>query len=202
MVIKKRFTLEKAVPWLLIIGGIIGLICSFVLTYDQIKIWQDPNYHPACSLNPVISCGDVINSKQGDILGIPGPFFGLAVFPVVITLGVVILSGTKLKRWIWQGVELGMLGGFVWALVLFFVSVYRVHALCPFCLAVDVVIYMQVWYITLYSIEIGALPLPKGMATKISTFARKHHIDIIVLWFLLVIVFILQHFWYYYGQYL
>jgi uncharacterized membrane protein len=199
---KKSITLAQALPWILIIGGVIGLICSFVLTYDQIRIWQDPSYHPACNLNPVVSCGSVINSKQGDIFGIPGPFFGLAVFPVLVTLGVIVASGTKLKRWIWQGLQLGVIGGLLWALLLFYLSIYRVHALCPFCLTVDAVIYILVWYVTLYNIEAKNIPIPKGWAERAATFARKHHLDIIVFWFLLVIAFILKHFWYYYGQHL
>lgn len=197
---KKSITLAQVIPWMLIIVGIIGLVCAFVLTYDQIRIWEDPGYQPACNLNPIVSCGSVINSKQGDIFGIPAPFFGLAMFPVLITIGVVVLSGAKLKRWIWQGLEVAMAGGLVWAIALFLISLYRVHALCPFCLTTDTVIYILFWYLTLYNIETKAIPIPKGSVEQAAIFARKHHLDIIVLWFLLVIIFTLKHFWYYYGH--
>jgi uncharacterized membrane protein len=198
---KKTITLEQVIPWMLIIGGIIGLICSFVLVYDQIRIWENPLYHPACNLNPIVSCGSVINSKQGDVFGIPAPFFGLVVFSVLTTMGVIVQSGVKLKRWLWIGLELGTLGGFLSGLLLFFISIYRVHALCPFCLTVDVVVYTLFWYMTLYCIDTKVISVPKGWERAVA-FARKRHLDILVLWFLIVALYTLQHFWYYYGHYL
>lgn len=188
----------KALPWILVIAGIVGLICSIVLTHDQIKIWQNPSYQPSCSLNPVVSCGSVINSKQGHLLDIPAPFFGLLVFPVLITIGAVLLAGAQLKRWFWLSLEAGAIGGFLFAIWLFILSVYRVHALCPFCLITDVAIYTSVWYITLYSIEQGFIRLPK----RVSSFIGRHHLDLLIAWLLIVFVFIMHHFWYYYGKHL
>jgi len=195
---RPKLTLGKALPFILIIGGIIGIICSLILTYDQIKIWENPNYQPACSLNPVVSCGSVINSKQGDIFGIPSPFFGLLAFPVLITVGVAMLAGARFKRWFWRGLELGAAGGVIWALWLFFVSLYRVHALCPFCLTVDVVVYTLFWYLSLYALQEGHVRLPRRL-TGAGTFVRRHHLDILVLWLALIAAFTLKHFWYYYG---
>lgn len=197
----KTLTLERVLPWILIAAGTIGIVCALVLTYDQIRIWQNPNYHPACSLNPVVSCGSVINSKQGDIFGIPGPFFGLITFPVLVTVGTAMLAGAKFKRWFWLGLEAGAIGGVAYALWLFFLSVYKVHALCPFCLTVDVMVYTTSWYITLYELEKGFVKLP-GQLQGAGKFARRHHLDILALWFIAVFVFILHHFWYYYGKHL
>lgn len=194
----KSLTLKRALPWILIIGGIVGILCSLILTYDQIKIWEDPGYQPACSLNPVVSCGSVINSKQGDILGIPSPFFGLLAFPVLVTVGAAMLAGATFKRWFWRGLALGAAGGVLWALWLFFISLYRVHALCPFCLTVDVVVYIMFWYLSLYVIQEGYVRLPRRLASA-SAFVRRHHLDILVLWLALIAAFVLKHFWYYYG---
>ena len=190
----------KVLPWILTIGGILGIIFSLLLTYDQIKIWQNPNYIPSCSLNPVISCGSVINSGQGDILGIPGPFFGLISFGVLTTVGVALLAGAKFKRWFWIGLEAGVLGGLGFALWLFFVSMYRVHALCPYCLSVDVVVYTTAWYVTLYNIQAGNIKLGKKLK-PITDFFVRHHLDILILWVIVVAALILNHFWYYYGKY-
>ncbi len=192
--------LENRLPWLLIVGGIIGIVCSLFLVHDQIQIWLNPHYVPSCSLNPVVNCGAVIGSKQGEVFGIPAPFLGLLVFPVLVTTGAAMLAGAKLKRWFWQWIELGMLGGVVFALWLFWLSLYRVHALCPFCMTVDVVVYTLAWYVTLYNLEHGYAILPKRLDSA-GQFARKHHLDILLLWFVLLLVFILHHFWYYYGQY-
>ena len=197
---QQKWTLARFLPYILIIGGIIGIICSFILIYDQVKIWENPHYVPACSLNPVVSCGSVINSKQGEILGIPGPFFGLVSFAVVTTVGLALLAGAQLKRWFWIGLELGVVGGIGYALWLFSLSMYRVHALCPFCLAVDVVVYTTFWYVTLYNIDQNHIRLPKGRLTTSYAWIRRHHLDILMLWFVIVAAWILKHFWYYYGH--
>lgn len=201
MMAEKKSNFAKILPWILVVGGIIGIICSLVLTYDQIKIWQNPSYQPACSLNPVVSCGSVIDSKQGDILSIPAPFFGLLVFPALLVVGVAIWAGVQFKRWFWLALETGALGGFAFALWLFLISVYRVRALCPFCLITDVVVYTTTWYVTLATIEQGFMRLPKQLE-PVGQFMRRHHVDLLFLWFLIVLAFTLHHFWYYYGKHL
>lgn len=198
-VAKPRFA--TALPYVLIIGGAIGILCSFILVHDQIKIWENPNYSPACSLNPTVSCGTVIHSQQGDIFGIPAPFFGLLTFPVFVTVGVMLLAGAQLRRWFWQLFEVGAVASVVFALWLFYLSMYRIHALCPFCLTVDVAVYTLAWYITLYTVGAGHVTLPDG-AKRIVSFALRHHAEILCTWLLLLIALILQHFWYYYGQFL
>lgn len=197
----KNWKVERVLPWLLVVGGVLGIAASLFLTYDQIKIWENPHYTPACDLNPIVSCGTVINSKQGDIFGIPGPFFGLLAFPVLTTFGVILLSGVKLKRWLWLGLEAGGVGGVLFALWLFWVSLFRVHALCPFCLSVDVIVYTLFWYITQYNLKVGNIILP-GKLTGAGDFVRKHHLDLLILWFLILFAFTLNHFWYYYGQHI
>ena len=198
---EKPSRLKKVLPYILMIGGIIGIICSLILLYDQIRIWENPGYIPACSLNPVVSCGSVINSKQGELFNIPGPTWGLIAFPVLVTVGAAMVAGATFKRWFWIGLELGAAGGVGFALWLFYLSVYKVHALCPYCLAVDVVVYTLFWYLTLYNIEQGNIKLPRGRWQTVGNFLRRHHLDILVLWFLIIIGFILKHFWYYYGRY-
>ena len=198
----KKISLDRALPYILVIGGILGLFSSFILMYDQIKVWENPHYVPACSLNPVVSCGTVINSKQGEIFGIPGPFFGLAAFAALATIGMVLFAGAKLKRWFWLGLQAGVIAGVAYALWLFLLSMYRVHALCPFCLSVDVVVYTIFWYVTLYNIDHKHLSLPKGASQSVYGWVRRHHLDILIFWFLIVAFWILKHFWYYYGQHL
>lgn len=194
-------TFAKVLPWLLIIGGIIGIICSLVLVYDQIRVWENPSYVPTCNLNPVISCGSVINSKQGDIFGIPAPFFGLLAFPALATVGAAILAGARFKRWFWIGLQAGAIGGVIFALWLFALSLYKVHALCPFCLTVDVVVYTLFWYITLHNLQTGVFTVRRSWQ-KVVDFIVRHHLDILLLWFVAVALFALKHFWYYYGKHL
>lgn len=196
----QRPSFVRTLPWVLIVAGTIGLICSLVLVHDQIEIWRNPSYQPSCSLNPVISCGSVINSNQGHLFGVPAPFFGLMSFPASITVGLVLLAGAQSKRWFWVVMELGAVGGFLFAAWLFLLSVYRVHALCPFCLVTDATVFTIGWYVTLYNLEQNVIPLSQ-QAKKVGHFIRRHHIDLLVTWFLLTAIFIVHHFWYYYGRF-
>lgn len=197
----KNVTLSKAVPYILIIGGVIGLICSFIITQDKLKLAENPHFIPSCNLNPIISCGSVMSSKQGSLFGFPNPWIGLAAFAVLVTIGVGIFAGAKFKRWFWLGLEAGIVLGLLFAYWLLFESIYRIKALCPYCLTVDVVVITTFWYISLYNIQEGYIKLP-GRLIGLGDFARKHHLDILLFWFIILIAIILQHFWYYYGKFI
>jgi uncharacterized membrane protein len=199
---KKSITLEQAIPWMLIVVGAIGDVCSFIISLDKIKLLENPAFKPSCDLNPIVSCGSVMSSHQGSLFGFPNPWIGLAGFSVLVTLGVGILAGGKFKRWLWQGLEIGLVLGVIFAFWLLFESVYRIHALCPYCLTVDVVLITLFWYNTLYSIEKKYIVIKNKSLLTVTQFARKHHLDILVLIFLVLIGIVLKHFWYYYGHYL
>jgi hypothetical protein len=142
-----------------------------------------------------------MQSKQAHIFGFPNPWIGLAAFAVLVTVGMSILAGAKFKRWFWLGLETGIILGLALAYWLLFESVYRIRALCPYCLTVDVVVVTLFWYVSLYNLQAGHLKLP-GRLVGLGDFARKHHLDILLLWFIVLIAFILKHFWYYYGRHL
>ena len=194
----KKLTLQKFLPWLLLIGGIIGLICSFVIMFEKLELLQNPAYSPACDLNPIVSCGSVMASDQSHAFGFPNPIIGLVAFPVLITLGVVLLSGSTLKRWVWWGLEAGTIFGLLFIHWLFYQSVYNINALCPYCIIVWIVTITTFWYVTLYNLQLSFSKLSsKGQA--VARFLRAHHLDILAFWFLLIGFFIIKHFWYYFG---
>src|SRR5882724_3813824 len=103
--------LARFIPWLLVVGGFIGLFCSFVISYDEWRLSINHSFVPSCNLNPIISCGSVMQSKQAHIFGFPNPFIGLMAFPVLITMGMAALAGAKFKRWFWLGLETGTVLG-------------------------------------------------------------------------------------------
>jgi uncharacterized membrane protein len=196
---KHKWNLEKNYPWLLVIGGLLGLASSLVLTFDKIKIAQNPNYIPNCNFNPVISCGSVIKTWQASALGFPNSFMGITGFAVVLTIGMVLLAGLdakSLKRWFWWGLNLGAFLGLLLVHWLMFQTTYRINALCPFCIVVWTVTIPIFWYTTLYSLRQGFIPTPARLK-KFVAFLQHHHADILVLWFVIIIGLILNHFWYY-----
>lgn len=194
--------LAKYLPYLLITVGVIGFICAFAIMFDDVRLLKNPNYVPSCNLNPIISCGSVMQSLQAHAFGFPNPFIGLGAFPVLITIGVALTAGATFKRWFWLGLEAGTIFGVVFVHWLAFQSVYRIHALCPWCMGVWAVTITAFWYVTLYNLETGAISLKHGWLTSCAHFVRRHHLDILILWFLIIAGLILKHFWYYYGHYL
>ncbi len=197
---KVKRNLARNLPYILIVCGLIMLIASLALSIDNDKILANPSYVPSCNLNPVVSCGSVLQAKQGKTFGFPNPFIGLVASGVVITTGVSMLAGAKFKKWYYQGLEIGSLLGIAYISWLFYQSLYRLHDLCPYCLSVWVATITTFWYVSLYNIDQENIKLPKKLI-KPYTWVRKHHLDLLILIFLIIAGVILNHFWYYYGKY-
>jgi uncharacterized membrane protein len=195
----KNLTVKKALPWILLIGGIIGYLCAFIIMFDKVQLADNPNFKPNCNLNPIISCGNVMQSDQATAFGFPNPFLGLGGFAIVATVGAAMLAGGKFKRWFWLSVNAGMLFAVGFVHWLFFESVYRIQALCPYCMVVWIISITGFWYVTLYNIDEKNIRLPQKLK-KPYAWVRRHHLDILVLWFLIIAALILKHFWYYYGR--
>lgn len=197
----RHITLAKALPWLLIVCGTIGVIAAAIITIEKIHLLTDPSFVPSCDLNPVISCGSVMASDQSNAFGFPNPLIGLVGFPVLITTGVMLLMGAKPKRWYMIALQIGTIFGIGFVHWLFFQSTYRIGALCPYCIAVWIATITAFWYVLLYNIETGTIAL-RGRAAQAAAFARKHHLDILLFWLLVIFVLIMKRFWYYYGPFL
>jgi uncharacterized membrane protein len=199
---RPSLTLQKTLPYILLVGGIIGYICAFIIMLDKVRILNNPHYIPSCDLNPIISCGSVMQSKQANVFGFPNPFIGLGSYPAIAVIGAAMLAGAKFKRWFWLGLEAGLGLSLAFAYWLLFESIYRIHALCPYCLGVDVIEITVAWYVSLYILDNRYIRLPKGASRKAYAWIRRHHLDILITWFLVIIALILNHFWYYYGKHL
>lgn len=195
---KRETNLARTLPWILIICGVIGLLCSFTLTVEKMDVLRNPNYHPICDLNPILSCGSVMSSKQAEAFGFDNTFMGLAAFAVLVTVGACLLAGAQLKRWFWQGLQAGATAGLLFVHWLIFNSLYRIHSLCPFCMVVWVVTITTFIYVTLYNIQHRHIKIKEKLMPAYE-FARHHHIDILLFWLLLIAALILKQFWYYYG---
>ncbi len=196
----KTATLEKVLPYILIFGGSLGLISALVIMLEKLALLKDAAYTPACDLNPVVSCGSVMASDQSNAFGFPNPIIGLFAFGVIITVGMALLAGARFKRWFWVGLQLGALFGIGFVHWLFFQSVYRINALCPYCMVVWVVTITVFWYVLLYNLQTKNIVIPGKTGSRLTSFFRAHHLDILVLWFVIITAFILNHFWYYFGR--
>ena len=185
-------------PWTLLIGGLIALLASLTLTIEIFDRLKNPSYVPVCNLNPILSCTSVADSKQSHAFGFPNYFIGIAGFAAVSTVGTALLAGAKFKRWFWRLVEAGLLFAFGFISWLQFETLYRIGALCIFCMVVWAMTGPIFWYTTLYNLRAGNIKTPKKLQRAVN-FAQRHHADILLLWFLLIIGLILKRFWYYWS---
>lgn len=192
MVQKLESKLDKVFPWILIVGGALGLFASFTLTLEKIALLKNPAHQLSCSLNPILSCGPIINSDQASAFGFPNPFIGIAAFSVLITIGVAILAGAKFKRWFWQGLQVGTTLGMVFVLWLIGQSLYVIGSLCLYCMLAWVVVSALFLYTSLYNYRHKNLHVKQG--NKLFEFVQKHHLDLLIGWYLLVIALIVIRF--------
>lgn len=197
----KASRLPKTLPYILIVCGAISLICAFIIMLDKLSLLSNPSFRPSCDLNPVLSCGSVMSSKQGSVAGFPNPIFGLAGFPILITIGMCQLAGATFKRWFWRALNIGLLLAVIACMWLFVQSVYYIHALCLYCMTVWVMTITSFWYVTLYNLEARNISLPSRF-DKFVAVVRRHHLDILIAWLVIIAALILHHFWYYYGKFL
>jgi uncharacterized membrane protein len=194
----KPITLDKTYPYILVVGGVIGLLSAVMLTLDKLKLSANPDISLGCDLNPVVSCGSVIMTDQASVFGFPNPFIGIAAFAVVITIGMAIFAGATFKKWFWRGLLIGSALGVVFVHWLIYQTLYSIGALCPYCMVVWSVTMPIFWYTLLYSIQHEFITIPKKYQ-KVTSIMRKYHGDILLAWYIVVIFLILNRFWYYWS---
>ncbi|MDQ8706523.1 vitamin K epoxide reductase family protein [Streptomyces sp. LHD-70] len=187
---------QRLVAWVLTVGGAIGFLAAFALTVEKVALLKDPSYSPSCSINPVLSCGSVMSTPQAEVFGFPNPLLGIAGFAVVTTVGVVLLTGAVLPRRLWWGLQAGVVFGVVFIHWLIFQSLYRIDALCPYCMVVWSVMIPVFWYTTLHALARGHLPVPERVRRAVGVVAGYHGV-VLTCWYLLIAVLILQRFWLY-----
>ena len=195
-----RSTIEtsRAFALLLTLAGALGLAASITLTLEKIRLLEDPAYTPSCNLNPIISCGSVMRTAQAQAFGFPNSLIGVAGFAVVVTIGVAALSGARYQRWFWLGLQAGVVFGIGFIHWLIFQTLYRIGAVCPYCIAVWTAMIPLFWYTTLHNLRRGVIPLPAGARSGVAAVARYHWV-VPALWYLVIVLMILNRFWYYWS---
>lgn len=136
----------------LVFSGVVGFVASFVLTVEKFTILRDPTYVPGCTLNATFSCTSVMASWQAGLFGFPNPLIGVAAFPILSALGVLVLSGGRISRVVWWCLQLGSLAGVVFAHWLIVQSVFVIGALCLYCMAAWAAVVPLFCYVTLTTI--------------------------------------------------
>lgn len=154
--------LTRANPfaWFLVVTGLIGWLASATLVLERLHLYTDPDAKISCDVNSWISCGDVMKTSQAAIFGFPNPFIGIVAFAVIITTGVTLLAGAKLKRWYWLGLQVGVSLGFVLVCWFFTQAVFVLAILCPYCMIVWAAMIPLFIWLTIRNLTHGVIPAP------------------------------------------
>ena len=186
-----RWVGTPSAVWVLI-AGVAGLVAAVTLTVEKILLLQDPNYVPSCSINPVLSCGSVMITPQASEFGFPNSLIGIVGFTVVVVTGVLVLAKVALPQWYWYGLAAGTLLGTVFVHWLIFQSLYRIGALCPYC--------MVVWTVTIpLLVVVTSIALRPLAGNGFARFLYQWRWSLVALWFTAVILMILERFWNYWS---
>ena len=176
----------------IVIAGAVGLAASFALTVEKIELLINPKYVPSCNFNPVLSCGSIMVTRQASAFGFPNPLIGIMSFTLVVVTGVLVWSKVRIPQWYWVGLLIGTTLGAVFVHWLIFQSLYRIGALCPYC--------MVVWAMTItLLVVVASIALRPLAGNPVLRVLHQWRWSIAALWFAAVILAILARFWEYWS---
>ncbi|MEV0785239.1 vitamin K epoxide reductase family protein [Streptomyces sp. NPDC050423] len=182
---------SRAFALLLVITGAAGLLAAWVITIDKLKLAENPNFVPGCSLNPVVACGNIMKSDQAAAFGFPNPMLGLATYPVIIGIGLALLAGARLRNWYWLGMNAGTLFGVGFCTWLQYQSLYNINSLCLWCCLAWVATILMFCYVTTHNIRHRIIPAPNWLRNGLTEF----HWVPPVLWVGIIGMLILTRWW-------
>mgnify|MGYP000952337714 FL=1 len=181
---------QKIAEISLLTGAGVGLLASFILSIETLVLAKTPNTVLGCDLNAVISCSSVAQHWSASLLGFPNSFIGVMTLPVMVTIAVALLAGTKFPRWFMFAAQIGVSVGFIFALWMFYMSFVEIGVLCPWCLTLDVGMLLIFGGMTRYNILTGVIT-----GKKVKKFVQNDY-DIVLLMIIitLAVVMILAKF--------
>lgn len=172
----------------MLIGAILSLIASFVLSAEAVELAGNPGAELSCSVNAVLNCATVALHPTATMFGFPNSFLGMIAEPIVITVAIAGLAGVKFPRRFMYAAQIGYTLGLIFALYLFYVSFFIIQALCPWCLLVTATT-IFVWFaITRYNIREENLYLSKSWSKKATQFIERDYDKLAMFSILLIIV--------------
>jgi uncharacterized membrane protein len=137
----------------------------------------------------------VTATAQASVLGFPNSLIGIAAFTVITVTGVLAVAKVVLPRWYWVGAAAGTLLGAAFVHWLIYQSLYRIGALCPYC--------MVVWVLTISLLvvvaSIALQPVNDSQGHAATRAVYQWRWSLAALWFTAMFLLILTRFWNYWS---
>lgn len=148
---------QNLAAFIMLLGSGLGLLASFVLSIEALELAKNSHAVLSCDFSSALSCSAVANHWSAAILGFPNSFIGVMTLPVMVTIAVALLAGTKFPRWFMFAAQIGVSVGFIFALWMFYMSFVEIGVLCPWCLTLDVGMLLIFGGMTRYNILTGVI---------------------------------------------
>ena len=166
---------QNLAAFVMLVGSGLGLLASFVLSIESLELAKNSHAVLSCDFSSALSCSAVANHWSAAILGFPNSFIGVMTLPVMVTIAVALLAGTKFPRWFMFAAQIGVSIGFIFALWMFYMSFVEIGMLCPWCLTLDVGMLLIFGGMTRYNILTGVIT-----GKKVKKFVQNDY-DIVLL---------------------
>lgn len=172
---------------ILFFAASLALLAAFQLSIDKLHLLEHPEAQLSCSINAVLNCASVMKTPQASLLGFPNSFLGLMAYPVFIFVAIAALSGVRFNKITLRILFAGALAAFLFALWLFFDSVYVIQILCPWCLLTTTTTIVTFAVITRLSLYENIFSLSKTRHKKVTQLLQNQY-DVVVAASLLVLL--------------
>ncbi len=188
-----RHARQRSDVWIfttMAISAGLSLLAAFVLSVESVEIAKNPDAALSCSINAIINCASVMKHPSSELFGFPNPFLGLMTEPIVITVAIAGLAGVRFPRAFMAAAQVGYTAGLVFAYYLFFVSVFVIGALCPWCLLVTLSTTLVFASLLHYNIREDNLYLSEKTSKRLKAWIGKGYDRFVIAITLAVLVFV------------
>ena len=171
----------------MLVSSVLSLTASLVLSIDAWTLASNPHASLSCNISATLNCGKVALSWQASLLGFPNAFLGLMAEPVVITLAIAALGGSRFRRGFMLTAQAIYAIGFVFAYWLFYESYFHIGALCPWCLLVTFTTTTVFMTMTRINILDGNFRLSPALQERLERLLRLNvdSATVLILWAIL-----------------
>lgn len=146
---------NKTYGAMLTLYSLVAWIASGTLVLERLELFKNPNYIPTCDFGLFFSCSNIMKTEQASLFGFPNPLLGIVGFAITGTLGILIMSGMKLPRWINISLMSGIIASFGLIGFFWYTSVIVVMLLCPWCMVVWAMVIPMLFHTMSYNFKNG-----------------------------------------------